>query len=276
MRSKSITIVLLDGSPYGIKIAKLANWNGQAIIAPRSALKRLKTLPEGNMPAVYFLLSDENKIYIGETDTLSDRLSQHNANRADWTTFIAFTSPEIGKTDVKYLEYVLAERVKLDGLATLENATSPQSPTIKASDKDALDDFVDRASDILLSLGYTILGVNEDIETRTKEKGLEVILNSKDSNANGFYNQDGLLVVKGSLARKVHTPSFEKLPCYRYYKQLLQNGVLVPQGSKHLVFTQDHLFSSPSLAAAMVRGTSSNGLTEWKTKENKTLKELEP
>ena len=276
MRSKSITIVLLDGSPYGIKIAKLANWNGQAIIAPRSALKRLKTLPEGNMPAVYFLLSDENKIYIGETDTLSDRLSQHNANRADWTTFIAFTSPEIGKTDVKYLEYVLAERVKLDGLATLENATSPQSPTIKASDKDTLDEFVDRASDILLSLGYTILGVNEDIETRTKEKGFEVILNSKDSNANGFYNQDGLLVMKGSLARKAHTPSFEKLPCYRYYKQLLQNGVLVPQGSKHLVFTQDHLFSSPSLAAAMVRGTSSNGLTEWKTRENKTLKELEP
>lgn len=275
MRSKSISIVLLDGSPYGIKIVKLANWNGQAIISPRSALKNLKKIPEAKMPAVYFLLSDENKIYIGETDSLGNRLAQHDIHRPDWTSLIAFTSPEISKTDVKYLEHALAERIKLDGLNTLQNSTSPQSPVIKSSDKDTLDDFIDHISDILLCLNYSILGVSNEIEARAKKAGLDVFLQNTTSEALGIYSQDGLLVLKGSLARKDHTPSFEKLSCFKYYQSLLQSHILVPHGEKHLLFTQDHLFSSPSLAAAMVRGTSSNGLTEWKTKEGKTLKELE-
>jgi len=38
---------------------------------------------------------------------------------------------------------------------------------------------------------------------------------------------------------------------------------------------EDVLFNSPSYAAAFVIGGHVNGLTEWKTTEGKTLKELE-
>ena len=44
--------------------------------------------------------------------------------------------------------------------------------------------------------------------------------------------------------------------------------------NKNNVFTKDMLLLSPSTAAAMVLGRNSNGLTEWKDKNGKTLKEI--
>ncbi|GEB78415.1 DUF4357 domain-containing protein [Sporolactobacillus inulinus] len=40
-------------------------------------------------------------------------------------------------------------------------------------------------------------------------------------------------------------------------------------------FTEDWIFSSPSLAAAVVMGRNANGRTEWKTQEGQTLKSVE-
>lgn len=39
--------------------------------------------------------------------------------------------------------------------------------------------------------------------------------------------------------------------------------------------TEDLLFSSPSYAAMFVIGKSTNGLTSWKTEDNRTLKSIE-
>jgi hypothetical protein len=49
-------------------------------------------------------------------------------------------------------------------------------------------------------------------------------------------------------------------------------GVIVED---HLKFTRDSEFSSPSAAATVVHGGSANGLHAWKSKDGKTLKELE-
>ena len=40
-------------------------------------------------------------------------------------------------------------------------------------------------------------------------------------------------------------------------------------------FPDDYIFSSPSTAAAMVLGRNANGLTEWRLKDGRTLKEFE-
>ena len=45
--------------------------------------------------------------------------------------------------------------------------------------------------------------------------------------------------------------------------------------SDYLLFTQDIEFSSPSAAAAVIHGGHANGLTAWKNKDGKTLKDLE-
>lgn len=40
-------------------------------------------------------------------------------------------------------------------------------------------------------------------------------------------------------------------------------------------FLKDYIFTSPSLAAAVVMGRNANGRTEWKTSDHKTIKDIE-
>jgi hypothetical protein len=53
--------------------------------------------------------------------------------------------------------------------------------------------------------------------------------------------------------------------------QLVERGVLVPDGNQ-LVFAQDYRFASPSTAAGVLVGGSANGRTSWKSTDRKTLK----
>ncbi len=52
-------------------------------------------------------------------------------------------------------------------------------------------------------------------------------------------------------------------------KELRDEGIIVNDR-----FSKDYLFSSPSMAAAIVMGRSANGLKEWKNADGKSLKEL--
>jgi hypothetical protein len=58
-------------------------------------------------------------------------------------------------------------------------------------------------------------------------------------------------------------------------RQKLKDDGVLSVANDHLVFTRDEEFSSPSAAAAVVHGGHANGLTAWKSKNGKTLKEIE-
>ena len=53
-------------------------------------------------------------------------------------------------------------------------------------------------------------------------------------------------------------------------KELIKTNMI-----KDGVLQEKQLFSSPSYAAAFVSGMNTNGRTDWKNKNGKTLKELE-
>ncbi len=57
-------------------------------------------------------------------------------------------------------------------------------------------------------------------------------------------------------------------------QRLKEEGVLFVE-EDHLIFTRDEEFSSPSAAAAVIDGGHANGLIAWKSKDGKTLKEIE-
>ena len=56
--------------------------------------------------------------------------------------------------------------------------------------------------------------------------------------------------------------------------KLAEEGSLIKEVD-HLFFAKDVEFSSPSAAAAVIHGGQANGLTAWKNKESKSLKEIE-
>ena len=45
--------------------------------------------------------------------------------------------------------------------------------------------------------------------------------------------------------------------------------------NQEFVFVTDYIFTSPSLAAAIVMGRNANGRTEWKNINNKSIKDIE-
>ena len=88
----------------------------------------------------------------------------------------------------------------------------------------------------------------------------------------GRRTSGGFTVYAGSQAVLEHRPSAKRMKKKR--ELLVEKGLLTQEGS-HLLFKKDIEFSSPSLAAAVVRGGASNGLTSWKNSSGKQLKEIE-
>jgi hypothetical protein len=82
-------------------------------------------------------------------------------------------------------------------------------------------------------------------------------------------------VLKGSKAPRLRLYSVASIqPSQeRIRQQLAAEGIMAAQDGV-LVFTRDHLFASPSMAAMAVMGRSANGWIEWKTPQGQTLDEV--
>ena len=83
---KTIQIFLPDGDPRGIRIAEITTRIVQVIEVPRSLLQDFLAMSESNQVALYFLFGDEgegedNKVYIGQTGDLRERLKKHNKEK---------------------------------------------------------------------------------------------------------------------------------------------------------------------------------------------------
>jgi len=98
----------------------------------------------------------------------------------------------------------------------------------------------------------------------------------KGVEATGYESTQGFVVRKGSQAVAEVVPSLqENWPArVNQRKDLLESGVLVVEGDA-LRFTQDYVFTSPSLAAVLVLGRHTNGRTKWKDAQGRMLKELQ-
>lgn len=92
----------------------------------------------------------------------------------------------------------------------------------------------------------------------------------RGANAKAEISQKGLVIKQGSEIATTDTPTIKK-STVKERKELINKGVIIKEGDK-LVFSQDHLFTSPTPAAQIVMGRSATGRTEWKDKEGRTLK----
>ena len=115
----------------------------------------------------------------------------------------------------------------------------------------------------------------EPLITAPSAKAATEIFYCKGSGADGVgeYTTEGFVVHKGSKGREEIVPSFSGTSGHRLRTLLLTEGVLTMQGGA-MLFTRDQLFASPSSASDVLTGRNSNGWTEWKAANGKTLDEL--
>jgi hypothetical protein len=275
-------ILVADGDPDGLRIVERSNWNGKAVMFPRPKFPELRKLPEFNQPGVYLLIGpredgDGEKIYVGEGDPVGERIGRHFKEKDFWTKAVFFitSTGHMNKAHIQFLESQLVAFGRSAKRAPIENGNDPADPSLSAMDKAFVEVFLLNLLGMLPVLGITAFELPKAV-TATQEKLPLLHCEGKGITATGVDATQGFIVREGSFAAKIFTPSVAQHFPYvaQHRDDLVKNGVLLLVGDKYR-FTQDYTFTSPSLASCIVLGRPSNGRTDWKDGEGRTLKSLQ-
>lgn len=273
-KPRTIQIFLPDGNPRGVKIAEITNRTTQVMCIPRASFSFALTRPELRNVGVYFLVGESEDsgkplVYIGETEDCSERLSNHNREKDFWQYALLVVSKTMffTKSHVRYLEWHAIEQAKQAGRYELENGNERKKTHVSESVAADLLDNYDDIRTLVSALGYPIF----DPVKQSIDKDI-LYCKGKGAVGKGEYTEDGMVVFKGSTCSLKETKGFRPA-LVNMRKRFIDSGILQEKDG-FLVFTEDHTFNSPSTAADMVRANSSNGWTEWKYKNGKTLDEV--
>ena len=267
---RTISIYLPDANPQGIKICEFFDSIVKAISIPRVKLDEASKRSELEQPGIYFLLGEKDevgkpRVYIGESEVLLTRLSKHNKEKDFWNQAICFVSEKnnLNKAHIKYLENHSCEQAKLINKCTLENSNTPTKSSLTDQDRDFVLRFFDEMKIIITTLGYPIFE-----QTKRSKKNM-YYCKGKDADAVGEYTEEGFVVNKESKANIEETASIhQSIKSFR--ANLVEKGILKEENGVY-IFQEDFTFSSPSTAASVVLGRTTNGWKLWKDKSGKTL-----
>ncbi|CDB31997.1 putative uncharacterized protein [Clostridium sp. CAG:440] len=272
METSVITMILRNGMPTGIVQCNLDEWIGVSYKIPRNRLNESKELKNIENTGVYILFgvdeeTGENRAYIGEAENIYKRLLQHNKTKDFWNDCLVFVSQNnsLNKAHIKFIENMLYTKAKEVERFIIDNDTEPTKSSLDGADEIRAVKFYEKIVLLTSVYGYRIF---DKILTQQEVKEEEIYyINSIGLKASGAQSEEGFIVFKGSQSSEEFKKASSQSLRNKWNE--LRNQKIVDQG----VFLKDIIFSSPSTAAAMVLGRNSNGLTQWKNRDGKTLKE---
>ena len=275
--NKTIQMCIFDGNPNGRIMCELSNWNGRVYKISRNELQEFSERDDAENTGVYFLLGkDDNNldtVYIGEAEKMLTRLKQHLKDTEYWSDCIVVVSKDdlLNKAHVKYLENSFYNPAKEAGRSVVLNNNIPTRSSISEYDEAMLQEFISNAKLLVNTLGYKTFDTLEDSSMKKKNSQVDFYIKAaRGADAGGVVVSDGFAVLKGSSIAVSTVPSMPA-NLSKLRNNLIEKGIIDPEWR----FVKDHIFTSPSLAAAVVMGRSANGRTEWKTADNKSLKAIE-
>ncbi len=271
---KTIQIFLPDGNPRSVRIAEITSRTIYAVLIPRSKLEYALTRDELANVGVYLLIGDQEEgskplVYIGEAEDCVTRLKQHNKLKDFWNNAIVVVSKTqyFTKTHVKFLEWYSHSEAEKASRYKIDNSNVPSRPYVSESMESDLIDNFDTIRILVATLGFPVFD-----QIAKPEKNAILICKGKEALSEGEYTEDGLIVFKGSTCNLEETKTAGSW-VIGMRKKLIDDGVLIQEGNIYK-FTTNHIFSSPSAAAAVVLARRANGWIEWKYKDGKTLDEV--
>lgn len=301
--AKTIQIYLPKGNPRGLRLAEMTTRTVRLIEIPRIHINDFFAMPDANQVGLYFLIGETEStekplLYVGQTGDLKRRLNQHD-DKDFWTrAFVMLsTNNSMTQTHALYMEHkaiATATQVGRYEIKNGNNGNRPHTPDPLKADCEEL--FY--TLDVLLStLGQPIfesISISSVDNSQTKTVPLTIVeptkkneafslqaigLNKepilfyckvKNANAQGFYDDDGFVVLAGSLVRKQHTPSLSQWALNKK-EEMLSDDKLVEHNNESYKLVEDLLFKTPSGAAQIVTGRPTNGWVEWKDCDGRTL-----
>ena len=273
---KSIRLFLIEGIADGRWMCELSNWTGKAYKIPRNCVKESSDREELKNTGIYFLFgkSDETdtyRVYIGEAENIYERLLTHLKEKDFWHECVVFISKDnnLNKAHVKYLENRMYTIAKEAGRYQLENSNIPTQSSLSEADRAEMEEFINNAKLLLSAVGHKVLEATA-IPSKTNNDPEIFVFEGKDYKATGTTTADGFVVFKNSILSKKANSSLTKSLLDKRNKLISENTI-----DSAFTFTKDYIFSSPSTAASIISGNSTNGKAAWRNSQGMTLKDYE-
>lgn len=291
-RSKNINMFLMDGEVTGKIKCTLSNWTGVIYKIPRIQLGDLKSRDEMKQSGIYFLFGrDEDKqkdvTYIGQATTRKNgegvllRIQEHTRDtHADYFNDVIILTTQnnsFGPTEISYLENKFTQLAKEAGRYIVKNGNDPNPGNVTEEKESELDEIVENTLMIIGTLGYRVFVpmTKKTSQDLTDNHSTYLYLKRKTKKSNKVIEAtcerttEGFVVLEGSQVEIKDSPylpaSLKEMRQNLIASRVIQDGVL----------KEKQLFSSPSYAAAFLLGMQTNGRTDWKDQDGRTLKELE-
>lgn len=304
----SVIINILGSSPFGIRSVEVPNWAGIILIIPKDEYQKLVVYDDTRnlvvKSGVYILtgvvtVNNSNngsekeieKIYIGESDNVFNRIEQHvkNANR-DFESVLMILSKDdyLTKTHILYLESRLIELVAQAKRVRLDNGKVTSIPYTGSSTKRTIETFLQYLQVVLPLIGYTFLlpisklivpqieqQSNLDVTPEQQQIKLVFEYQTRDKieiKAHGIYSDGQLVVESGAILIKADALSIPT-SSKRIKTELLDRNLLVEKDTKTWILKEPYTFTSLSTAAGTLTGRSLNGRDYWKLANGKSFGE---
>ena len=277
---KSIELFLVNGTADSLIIAELSNWNGKAIKIPRIEVSSCDR-DDITQAGVYFLFCKEDdgsdSVYIGEAENVKERLVQHlrdyqaEKEKYYWNTAVVFIGRDLNKALIRYLENRFVEITRNSKRYLVLTKNTYRNTVMKESQIAVMEEFVDNVKIFINALGYKVLEPFAQMDSSTTSVDDELLyITSGSVNATGKVTAEGFVVFAGATIN-------EKMSLKSLSPGMLKQRQKLFDSSKveNLITTEDILFSSSSAAADFILGYSVSGPRTWKTKDGKSLKEIE-
>ena len=283
---------LMDGEVTGKIKCTLSNWTGVIYKIPRIQLGDLKSRDEMKQSGIYFLFGrDEDKqkdvTYIGQATTRKNgegvllRIQEHTRDtHADYFNDVIILTTQnnsFGPTEISYLENKFTQLAKEAGRYIVKNGNDPNPGNVTEEKESELDEIVENTLMIIGTLGYRVFVpmTKKASQDLTDNHSTYLYLKRKTKKSNKVIEAtcerttEGFVVLEGSQVEIKDSPylsaSLKEMRQNLIASRVIQDGVL----------KEKQLFSSPSYAAAFLLGMQTNGRTDWKDQDGRTLKELE-
>lgn len=270
--SKKLETIYHNGQPDGIRSIRRNLSTMTVYVIPRPLLSEAKNISGINRPGIYYLIneSDDNKIaqiYVGQTRNGIARLDDHNRSKDFWNKAIMFLAESKTFTldMISGLEKFAIMKAQESKRYKVENTVVPKYE-IDEYDLASVEEIYDEIQFIMGTQGYKMddskTSLDEAAVLHTTRNGIEAF---------GIYDGEKFEVLEGSQVNIDKKVSLE-----RYNKQrteLLENGSITKIDGKYIL-NVILTFNTPSGASDFILGGSTNGWTEWKNKDGKTLDEL--
>jgi len=274
--TRVVKLVFIDDDPAKRVVCDESNRTARVVKIPRSLLALSSQREELKQVGLYLLVGDNDEesdrpyVYVGESESLFERLKQHDNEfkKFTWKTALVVLAQDaaINKAHAKFLENKWYQILLKNDAVELKQDT-PAKSALNESDQAVADDFSTTAQFLIGALGYRFfetIGAAKKSTTTTEIHKFKFLTSQKKGNtAFGYAVENGFVVEKGSKLDPDEKPG--SIAYWKPVRDDLKQKKIIGEINGVWQFLQDWTTSSPSRAAAVVYGGAVNGQEAWKS-----------